>query len=390
LYDFDSLMEEIIRNKPDLTREEIMTMIQEKKENVGSGFLTDQGALFLIAGELGVQLKHMISTDLTLKDLYVGANDITIVARVLSVYPISEYNKKEGGTGRYRRLVLFDRDSQSKLTVWDDNPEAIKLEGISVDTPVRVLNGYVRQGLDGKPNLNLGRKGRIELLTDETLVSRLTQLSKLSKKVGQIGDESQNLVAVEGLSTTDSRTSTFTRKDGSSGSLTQFELKGESDKDKIRIVVWDASGLEVKSGQAVLVTNLRVKKSLNGENELHGDKGSAVTVSGTSKDGGNTAAKVSQVKEHRRRYDLEVMALSQPTVSDVQLKDGGSARKGEMVVGDDTGEIALTAWRELAERLEEVNVGDKIRVSGVTAQSSRMGGMVLQLEEGSKIEKVSA
>jgi ssDNA-binding replication factor A large subunit len=332
----------------------------------------------------------MTSTDLTLKDLYIGANDITIVARVLAVYPISEFNKKDGGTGRYRKVTLFDRDNQSKLTIWDDNPDAMKLYGISADTPVRVLNGYVRQGLDGKPNLNIGKKGKVELLEDEKLVSRLEPLTKLSKKVGEIGD-SQTLAAVEGRCGTDSRTSTFSRKDGSSGSLTQFELRGDSEKDRIRVVVWDAIGLEVKAGQAVLVTNLRVKKNLNGEDELHGDKGTLVRVTGAEMGGvPSKPAKVSQVKEARHRYDLEVMALSQLQVSDVQLKEGGSVRKGELVVGDDTGEISLTAWRDMVKMLEGVDVGDKVKVLGVMAQQSRMGGILLELDESSRIEKVPA
>lgn len=79
MYDFDSLLDEILSHRPELTRDQIMEQIQVKKRDVGAGFLTEQGALFLIAGELGVQLKHMTSTDLTLKDIYAGANDITIV-----------------------------------------------------------------------------------------------------------------------------------------------------------------------------------------------------------------------------------------------------------------------------------------------------------------------
>src|ERR1700686_4056124 len=133
MYDFDSLLDEVLKNRPELTRNQIMEQIQEKKRDVGAGFLTDQGALFLIAGELGVQLRHMTSTDLTLKDIYVGANDITIVARILAIYPISEYKRKDGGVGRYRRLSLFDKSNVARLTIWDDNQDAIKLEGVSVD-----------------------------------------------------------------------------------------------------------------------------------------------------------------------------------------------------------------------------------------------------------------
>lgn len=280
MYDFDSLMDEVLRNKSELTREEIMSMIEEKKRTVGAGFLTDQGALFLIAGELGVQLLHMTTTDLTIKDLYVGANDITIVARVLAVYPVSEYRrKKDGEIGRYRRLVLFDRNGTSKLTIWDDNPEAMNLVGISVDTPVRVLNGYVRQGLDGRPNMNLGKRGKIEVLGEEKLVSKIPPLSSLSRRLPEIGGL-QELVAVEGLVLSGSRSSTFTRQDGSGGSLTQFDLGDSSAKEKMRVVIWNPVDVEAKPGQRVLVTNLRLKTSMNGGRELHGDSSSSVRTWG--------------------------------------------------------------------------------------------------------------
>jgi ssDNA-binding replication factor A large subunit len=389
MYDFESLTDEVLRNKPEITREELMSMIQEKKQTVGAGFLTDQGALFLIAGELGVQLQRVTTTDLTLKDLYVGANDITVVARILAIYPVSEYNKKDGGgIGRYRRLVLFDRNNLSKLTIWDDNAEAIKLEGMSVDSPVRVLNGYVRQGLDGKPNLNLGRRGKIELLGDEKLISLLVPLSGFSKKVDEIG-ELQELAAVEGVALTGSRSSNFTRKDGSPGSLTQFELGGESEKVRIRMVVWDAVDLDVKPGQKVMATNIRVKKSLNGERELHGDSGSIVRAVGESKGSlVQKLVKVNQVKTAHQKYSVEVMALSIPAIHEVRLKDGSSVQKAEVVFGDDTGEITVVSWRTLVERLAKVSVGEKVRITDATAQTSRLGTLTLELEDGSGIEKV--
>src|SRR5438034_315282 len=109
MYDFDSLVEEVLKNKPELSRNSLMEQIEEKKNTVGSGYLTNQGALFLIAGELGVRLERITSTDLGLKDLYVGANDITVVARVFAIYPTNEYERKDGsGRGRYRRIGLVD------------------------------------------------------------------------------------------------------------------------------------------------------------------------------------------------------------------------------------------------------------------------------------------
>ena len=127
MYDFDALVDEVIRNKPEISRSSLMELVQEKKRTVGSGYLTDQGALFLIAGELGVKLQHMITADLTLKDLHIGANDITVVARVSGDIPdlrVQEEGRKR--RGRYRRVNLFDRNGIGRLTIWEDNEEAMK------------------------------------------------------------------------------------------------------------------------------------------------------------------------------------------------------------------------------------------------------------------------
>jgi replication factor A1 len=373
-----------------MTRDDIVELIEDKKRNVGAGYLTDQGALFLIAGELGIQLKPMTS-DLTLKDLYVGANDITIVARVLAVYPISEYKKKDGGTGRYRRVNLFDRGNIVRLTIWDDNPDAIKLEGVSEDAPIRVSNGYVKQGLDGKPNLNLGRRGRIDVIGEESLIAKMVSLSKLSKKVEEVGDD-QNVMALEGVASSNSRSSSFVREDGSQGSLTQFDVSAEAGKSGTRVVVWNPSAVpEVKAGQNVLVTNLRVKKGNTGEREFHGDTGSVVRIreSGSSADA-VTFTKVNQVRNAPGRVNLEVMALSKGTSDEVSLKDGTKARKAELVIGDDTGEITIIGWRDAADGLSRIDIGQKIRILGAARQVSRMGIETLQLDDTSKIEKVSS
>ncbi len=388
VYDFDSLLDEVLKSRPEVTREQIMQQIQEKKRDVGAGFLTDQGALFLIAGELGIQLRNVTSTDLMLKDIYAGANDITIVTRVLGVYPISEYKKKDGGVGRYRRLSLFDGSNVGRLTIWDDNPEAVNLEGISVDTPVRISNAYVRPGLDGKPNLNLGKRGKIEVLGDEKLVSRLMPLSKLVKGIGEV-EEEQGIVAVKGTATSASRSSNFTRSDGSAGSLAQFELAEDGGKNKIRVVIWNPVAIEAKAGQAVLVTNLRLRKSTNGERELHGDSASVIQDAEPASAGDAPKfVKVSGVKDATRPVSLEVMALSKASTHEVPMRDGANMRKAELIVGDDTGEITVVGWKGLADMLVGIEIGQKVRVFDVGKQISKMGMLTLELRDSSRIEKV--
>ncbi len=468
MYDFDVLVEEVLKQKPDLGRVKLDKLIEEKKGVVGGGYLTDKGALFLIVGELGIQLKGIDSSDLTLKDLYIGANNITVVARVLAVYPVSTYAKKEGGEGRYRRLNLFDKNGIARLTLWEEL-EAVENLGVGVDTPLRVVSAYVKPGLDGKPTLNLGKKGTLEVLNDAGLLSKIPSISDLEKDISAITET--DVIAARGIVQSESKDSDFTRSDGSRGTLNHFMLGSESDGKQQRIVIWNGSKLpSLRVGERVRVTNLRLKQQSYGDPELHGDSGSRIDViqnesqgtllfvvgSGDVRDSTEflvadatrtlfhlhlkdkavesarvvkegdiievrwnekyedtiICTKSDSVKRVNAKSDLlpsleslfvkvkdaeaasgpllmEVVALSKASVQDVRLKDGSVVKKGEILIGDDTGEIKLVAWRESSEKLERVQEGERLQIIGATLQRSRMNTPILQIDRISSVRRMN-
>jgi ssDNA-binding replication factor A large subunit len=462
MYDFEALLGELLQQKPELSRDDVLRRVEEKKKTVGAGYLTDQGALFLVAGEMGVSLrKDGTSSDLTINDIYIGANDVTVVARVLAVYPESNYNRKDGGTGKYRRLVLFDGRSSVRLTVWEEGLEEVAKLGLEVDVPVRVTNAYVKQGLDGKPNMNLGKRGRIELLVDQKIVAKLPSITTLVQKTPVMTKEEQ-FVAVEGAVSSEPRYSEFVRSDGSEGSLFQFGLAGDGGKET-RVVIWSpVTQPQLRRGQKVRITNVRSRRSNTGEFELHGDAGSTILVgepvvrsmfrvaatssSQTSKyllgigkdkkvkfievgkgvkeptqgdlvgvvpdevtegriycrsadsiqvvEGGSfpgfdeLATKLKEAKEDGAQIMVEAIALSHGSVDEVRLKDGTTVKKGELVIGDDTGDIRLVAWRDLSGKVSGIQPGQRLRLVGVVPKTTKMGGWELQLSSLSVIERL--
>ena len=462
MYDFETLLGELLQSRPELSREEVQRRIEEKKRTVGAGYLTDQGALFLVAGELGVSLrKSDASSDMTIKDLYIGANDVTVVARVLAVYPVSTFDKKDGGKGRYQRLALFDGKDSVRLTVWEESLEQVEKLGLGVDMPVRVANAYVKQGLDGKPNLNLGKRGRIEVLKDGSTSAKLPSVSTVSQKLpSQMKEES--FVALDCVVSSEPRYSEFVRSDGSGGSLFQFGVSQGGGKET-RVVIWSPTAKpELKPGQRVRITSVRSRRSNDGGFEVHGDAGSTIVVgppaerselrvAATSssqtakfvlcvgkdkrvkfvevwkgvvepiqddlvgvtpdetreerlvcrtreslqlmKDESfpqltDLSTKISEVKIEDVSIMVEVIALSHGSVDDVKLRDGSAVKKGELVVGDDTGEIKLVAWRDLAGRVSGIQPGERLRIVGAAPKSTKMGGWVLQLSGLSVVERL--
>ncbi|MDG6989438.1 MAG: hypothetical protein JRN21_09005 [Nitrososphaerota archaeon] len=462
MYDFEMLMADLLQKKPEFSRDEVVRRVEEKKRTVGAGYLTDQGALFLVAGELGVSLrKESISADLAIKDLYIGANDVTVVARVLAVYPEAVFNKKDGGTGKYRRLVLFDGQGSVRLTVWEEGLEAIGRLSLRADTPVRVASAYVKQGLDGKPNLNLGKRGRVEVVTDEKVLAKLPSISSLVQKLPALVKE-ESFVALEGAVGSEPRYSEFVRSDGSEGSLFQFGLGREGAKET-RVVIWSpTSRPELKRGQKILITNVRARRSNGGDFEIHGDAGSEILVGehaprlelrvaattststakvilGVGRDRkvrmvelgkgvkepvqgdlievvpdevvegrlycrtteslrafdddefpgfDELVTKLLKAKEEDAQLMFEVIALSHGSVDDVKLRDGTMVRKGELVVGDDAGDIKLVAWRDLSGRVSGIQAGERLRLVGVAPKPTKMGSWVLQLSSLSVIERL--
>ena len=71
--DFKVMVEILLERKPEISAEEIKNLVDEKKRKIGAGYLTDQGALFLVAADLGISLERNQSSLQKLKDLYVGA-----------------------------------------------------------------------------------------------------------------------------------------------------------------------------------------------------------------------------------------------------------------------------------------------------------------------------
>ncbi len=461
--DFDALLGELLQNRPELDRQELMRRIEEKKRTVGAGYLTDQGALFLVAGELGVSLRKAdASSDLTIKDLYIGANDVTVVARVLALYPAASFKKKDGGTGKYARVVLFDGHDSAKLTVWDEKADEIAKSGFEVGSPVRVASGYVKQGLDGKPNLNLGKRGRMEIVSDEKTLAKLPILSAVTDKLTKVSQEKQ-FVAVECVVSSEPRYSEFVRQDGSPGSLFQFGVVGDGASGEVRMVIWSPLAQpQLKKGQKVVVTNVKSKRSTSGEYEIHGDAGSTIVIAPSAQptklrvaavsplasgsvllalddkgkvrvvelgakakkpakdevvvvmpdsesdgrlycktegslevgDSGalpaldSLATKLRDAKDEASQIMVEVIALSHGSVDDVTLKDGSTVKKGELTIGDDTGELKLVAWRDLSERMAGIQPGQRLRVVGVAPKSTKLGAWVLQVSNLTVIEKL--
>ena len=91
---FEELLSKLLDTVPELSRSVIEDKIKEKKDKIGAGYLTDDGALFLIAADLGITLEQSKKMEIELKDLFVGAKEVTVESRILKYVTYKTIYKK--------------------------------------------------------------------------------------------------------------------------------------------------------------------------------------------------------------------------------------------------------------------------------------------------------
>jgi replication factor A1 len=137
-----------------IDQEEIARMVDEKQIEF-SGLVSEEGAAYIVAKELGVELRRE-TEKLDIANVMPGMQNVDIIAKVTRIFPAREF-KTEKAEGKVANIILADRTGSVRMSLWNDEIE--KLQGIEIGDVVNV-RGFVRESL-GQPEIRLGRKGLI-------------------------------------------------------------------------------------------------------------------------------------------------------------------------------------------------------------------------------------
>ncbi|MGI0041380.1 MAG: single-stranded DNA-binding protein [Nitrosopumilaceae archaeon] len=276
--EFESLLNKLLEQKPELSRSDIQQMINKKKEKIGAGYLTDQGALFLIAADLGASLNEQLKVEMGLKDLYVGAKEITLETRVMNVYPAKQFSRKDGSQFFLRTMTVYDSDSRAKVKLWDEKANLPGIENLKPGDLVKIIKAYVKSDMTGTPIINVGSGSNLE--TSE-IESKIPLLDSITEDVSEVKENQQNLV-VSGILDGNIRMTEFTNFKGQPGKALHLRLKGKNDTIT-RVVLWNADEKlipkMITAGAKTRLIGVRTKKGQQGL-ELHGDEGTVIEIEG--------------------------------------------------------------------------------------------------------------
>jgi len=392
--DLENIVQQILLTRRDLTREEVLKKIYEKKRSAEDYFL-DEVAARIVAVELGVEVQgedEAFRSEISIKDLVSGLNDVTIIGRVISVYPVQTFSRKDSSQGKVVRLILADETGDLKLVLWDDKTSLVDTGEIKQGQVLKVLHAYVRESFNGKLELHLGRKGELEISPKDVDESRYPYTSEPMDKIGTLNPEKRR-ANVLGWVTQAFPISEFTRKDGTSGKVRRLRLKDET--GETTIVFWNEKVDElgtVNESDKLSIIGARIKTQLDGRIEVHVDNATQI-----KKEAGQGAPNATVSEAIRRIADLteggpftvEATIASTPMVKEVTTSRGEAVLVASLDLTDETGNIAASLWRKHAELARSWTTGMRIKMAGVYVKKGFSSPLELSSRTATSIQVVS-
>ena len=348
-----------------LTRSEIHNKVEEKKSEL-KGLISDEGALFLIAKEFGVDVSNE-NTDL-IKDIEINISDIslnmkniTLVGRIKEIYSVYEFNKENQEKGYVGSFLLHDTTGEIRIVLWNEHANMFTNENFKKNELVKILNGYTKEGRYGT-ELHIGRLGKIILSPDDVDYKKYPKIKDEFVDINKISKMLKS-VSIEGKILRIYPTKTFTKKSGENGTLATINLMDTT--STVRVNFWndDISKMNnIKIGDYVSITSLRPRESNLNPNliTLHATRNTNVSKKEKKlKLEIDLSNSIKKLQNKENLVSFKGIITSIDNLRKVTLKSGDEVNLLNFIVSDDTDFIRVAAWREIAESLSKELSNDK-------------------------------
>ena len=388
---FRAIIDEIRSKRPDLSPDQIRSLIEEKKKEL-PGFLSDEGAARLVAEELLIKTRGTELGRMQVKDLVSGLNDVTISGRVLTSSSPQSFQRRDGTPGKVMRLMIVDRTGRVRCVLWDRHADTVSKTGNLQGRIVRIGHAYTRQGLAGDTEVHAGDRSSIEMNPQEMPTTDFPEFSELFTPVADIPNESNN-VNVVGVIQVDPRYHSF-RKEERVGAVLRSILADQS--GRMPIVAWNEKAeqlRDLKKGSILQIVNARTRLDTNSKPELHAEARSQITIlqepPAFLKFPTEENHRIADLTAQSSFVNLNVLVVGKGESREVKRATGETLKVASILVGDETGMLTLSLWDDKADLVNDLREGDTLRLRGVSVRE-RLGELRLSLGRAGEIEKVAA
>ena len=405
LLTLEETIELILKHRSDFERNDILTMIQEKRQDLGPEVINDESAAMIVARELGVDLHRMApSARQRIEDITESTKNVNALVGIIdNISGIRTFQKSDGTEGKVASIALRDETSSIRVVLWDDKTRAISEDILTLGSVVQIRGAYVKMGLGNTIELNIGRTGTIQSLENDEIeelgISFESRPTSEETKISELQDRLFNITTKVKIQRVFNLSTFKRKKDDSEGKVLSMIVA--DDTGTTRLVFWDERAEEMKDAQPneiIRVTGAYTKPNRDGtETEIHA--GNAAKIERKLKDKMKTVEAPAQTSSVSAPLGMKSIRELTTDMWDVDIegkivtvydaktftkKDGSEGQVRNVIIADQTSRIRVAFWGEDVDKIAKVKEGDVIRVlHGYTKEGFRGG---LEFTAGRKSE----
>jgi len=356
-----------------LSKKEIQSLVEEKKEEL-KGLISDEGALFVIAKELGVEVTSenqeiLNEIELNISDITLNMKNIVLVGRIKDIFNLNSFNKSNGEVGYVGAFKLNDNTGDIRIVLWDDQVNVFKDERFEKNEIVKILNGNAKQGRYGGIEIHIGRFSKIIVAPEDVDYKKYPKIKEEFKLINEI-NEKLGSISIEGKVMNRSPVREFTRKDGQNGRVSSLTVRDSS--GKIRISFWneDIDKIEnIEISDFISLSSLNPRKSnyTEGQIDLHATSWTQITKKDKEvKFDVKLIDNIDTLQNQKGYISFQGIISAIDDLRKITLKSGEDISLLGFNVSDKTDAIRVTAWRERADELSKsLKNGDGVLLKDV-------------------------
>ena len=195
----EKLVENLIE-KTGKSKEELSLLINDKVNEL-SGLVSEEGAIYIVANELGVRLeaeRPKKEVELVrIENIKEPKVPISLLIKVLKKYDKINFTSKKGNEGSVQSILAGDETGIIRITFWNDQTDL--LENIHEGDILKIINAYTRENTQ-KPeriDVHYGQYSDIEVnpegISIETPEFKPMGFDSTDKKISEIEEGDKNV-----------------------------------------------------------------------------------------------------------------------------------------------------------------------------------------------------
>ena len=202
----EKLFEELIK-KSGKSREELEKLVSDKVNEL-SGLVSEEGAIYIIANEMGIRLdtdrpKREIN-QLKIEEITQPKTPVSLVCKIVKKYDKVSFSTDSGSEGSVQSILAGDETGVIRVVFWNDKTEL--LDSVQEGDILKIINAYTRENTNSERiEVHFGQYSDIEVNPQgvEIEVKEFVpeEIEFEEKKVTEINEGDKN-IKITGVITT--------------------------------------------------------------------------------------------------------------------------------------------------------------------------------------------